>query len=83
MIKFRVTDSGQWEKCEGDASELKLVFSHNIDIGKCQRPQPGTYLGDPQRPERTEKVSAEMERQADKRYAEIKNRLTGVYVPAV
>ena len=82
MIKFKVTGSGNWEKCEGEPSALKLAFSHNIEIGQGQRPQPGTYLGDPQRPERTEQVSAEMERQAQKRFDNLKGRLTGVYVPA-
>jgi hypothetical protein len=81
-IRFRVSENGQWEKCEGEAADLRLVFSHNIDLQKHQKPEAGQYLGDPQRPERTEKVCETMERLAEKRYESVRKNLTGVYVPA-
>jgi hypothetical protein len=80
MIKFRVEQNGQWQPCEGGAAGLKLVFSHNIDLGR-QRPEAGQYLGDPQRPAQPQGQDALSARMAGRRYREIEKRLTGVYIP--
>ena len=62
------------------AETLKAVFSHNIRWPE-QKPEQGQYLGDPQQPENKHTDEASR-RDADKRYAAIKDRLVGVYVPA-
>ena len=79
-IKFRVGAHGALESCEGSAESLKAVFSHNIRYPD-QRPEKGQFLGEPQQPE-NKHTDPLARRDADNRYAAVKDRLMGVYVPA-
>lgn len=80
MIKFRTGAHGALEQCEGTPESLKVVFSHNIRYPD-QRPEQGQYLGDPQQPPNNHTDEASR-RAADQRYATVKHRLMGVYLPA-
>jgi hypothetical protein len=75
-----VDEKGDWEPCSGTPESLKLVFSHNIEIGR-QKPLKGQYLGAPQQPKQ-ESADPTTVAMANRKYESMKFRLTGIYVPA-